>query len=347
MRTRPSRPVSQTPKKSCSGLTMRPGGSSSPSHLPTGACASGGSSAPSRRRHERSGWRCLSKTRRTTASRRRSSARRAAPGWTRATDRPGSAKMIDSELPTDLRRPCTPSRGPASPTPRNLRFRGDPGSAVTWPPNLSPPLRINHLAGCRQAAVLAEPVRDLLDHVRHLAGLPREAAQWHADDVDACGRDRGDLFQAAGDRAVHRRQHVADLKRGRVAAHGHVAVADLADGGSLLLQGHAVDAEGHPAIAQCGHAPHEPRRELAREPDRDPIRGAWPRLAVHAIEVHRRGVKAGGCALPERTAGAYGVLHELATIAEADAKSVVLVPVPAWRHAHHEPAARQGVQGGA
>src|SRR5215510_10803380 len=38
--------------------------------------------------------------------------------------------MIDSELPTDLRRPCTPSRGPASPTPRNLRFRGDPGSAV-------------------------------------------------------------------------------------------------------------------------------------------------------------------------------------------------------------------------
>src|SRR5262249_13763114 len=56
--------------------------------------------------------------------------------------------MIDSELPTDLRRPCTPShprksaphhrdflgtpgsRGPASPTPRNLRFRGDPRSAV-------------------------------------------------------------------------------------------------------------------------------------------------------------------------------------------------------------------------
>src|SRR5499426_1545789 len=38
--------------------------------------------------------------------------------------------MIDSELPTDLRRPCTPSRGPASPTPRNLRFRGDPGSVV-------------------------------------------------------------------------------------------------------------------------------------------------------------------------------------------------------------------------
>src|SRR5215470_13290499 len=52
--------------------------------------------------------------------------------------------MIDSELPTDLRRPSTPphpmkplsfmgtpgSRGPASPTPRNLRFRGDPGSAV-------------------------------------------------------------------------------------------------------------------------------------------------------------------------------------------------------------------------
>src|SRR5215813_9080058 len=38
--------------------------------------------------------------------------------------------MIDSELPTGLRRPGTPSRGPASPTPRNLRFRGDPGSAV-------------------------------------------------------------------------------------------------------------------------------------------------------------------------------------------------------------------------
>src|SRR5262249_55605807 len=50
-----------------------------------------------------------------------------------------------SELSTDLRRPCTPShsrksaphhcdflgtpgsRGPASPTPRNLRFRGTPG----------------------------------------------------------------------------------------------------------------------------------------------------------------------------------------------------------------------------
>src|SRR5215467_14508989 len=56
--------------------------------------------------------------------------------------------MSDSKWMTDLRRPCTPShprksaphhrdflgtpgsRGPASPTPRNLRFRGDPGSAV-------------------------------------------------------------------------------------------------------------------------------------------------------------------------------------------------------------------------
>src|SRR2546430_7278567 len=74
--------------------------------------------------------------------------------------------MIDSDLLTDLRRPCTRSRGPASPTPRNLRFRGDPGSAVlshpstdglgsgprrrptisgTWPPNSSPSIGINHL----------------------------------------------------------------------------------------------------------------------------------------------------------------------------------------------------------
>src|SRR5499426_2633229 len=74
--------------------------------------------------------------------------------------------MIDSELTTDLRRPCTPSSGPASPTPRNLRFRGGPRvcgprSPIdkwarsgprrrptiwgTWPSNLSPPIGINHL----------------------------------------------------------------------------------------------------------------------------------------------------------------------------------------------------------
>src|SRR5215472_1546075 len=59
--------------------------------------------------------------------------------------------MIDPELPTDLRRPCTPSRGPASPTPRNLRFRGDPGSAVLAHPltnRLAPVLG----AGPRSAA---------------------------------------------------------------------------------------------------------------------------------------------------------------------------------------------------
>src|SRR5262252_11118589 len=74
--------------------------------------------------------------------------------------------MIDSELPTALRRPCTPSRGAASAVlahpltkwarsgPRRSPTNSHPtkspisrGPRVwgTWPPNLSPPIGINHL----------------------------------------------------------------------------------------------------------------------------------------------------------------------------------------------------------
>src|SRR5215813_11825133 len=67
--------------------------------------------------------------------------------------------MIDSELPTDLRRPCAPSRGPASPTPRNLRFRGDPGSAVLAHPLTKRPIRFTPVTPKH----VVMPSRELID----------------------------------------------------------------------------------------------------------------------------------------------------------------------------------------
>src|SRR5215472_17337514 len=101
--------------------------------------------------------------------------------------------MIDSDLSTDLRRPCTPSH-PAKSAPHHRDFAGTPGSrgpasAVlahpstdgharvgaeplfwgTWTPNLSPSTGITHLG--RGGAHVGGGVR-----VSHTAGAELDGA---------------------------------------------------------------------------------------------------------------------------------------------------------------------------
>src|SRR5262249_43227571 len=92
--------------------------------------------------------------------------------------------MIDSELPTGLRRPCTPSH-PRKSAPHHRDFLGTPGISRpcfcgprspidewdrsgprrrptiwgTWPPNLSLPIGINHLAPGPVAETKSPPPR--------------------------------------------------------------------------------------------------------------------------------------------------------------------------------------------
>src|SRR5689334_12048235 len=107
----------------------------------------------------------------------------------------------------------------------------------------------------------------------------------HAHDGDARVCHRRHLLQAAFDRAIDRREAVADVEGRRVATGGDEALSQGGDGSGLLRERHPEAAVQYPAVAQVHDASNLARRELAAEPHGDPFTRTWPRLTEHAVEV--------------------------------------------------------------
>src|SRR5215471_5734357 len=115
--------------------------------------------------------------------------------------------MIDSELSTDLRRPCTPSRGPGSPTPRNLRFRGDPGSAVLAHPltnGLAPVLGAGPRSGAPGHRISRRQSESIIWRLRSREATLTDRPTARANSTADRSRDRGgrSAFEHHGGRGL-------------------------------------------------------------------------------------------------------------------------------------------------